>query len=536
MNYNTKQILEKFRKAEARKDLWKDIYQECYEYALPQRNLYDGYYEASPGQKKTSRIFDSTAIHAVQRFANRIQSALFPPYRKWVRIEPGSAVPVERKSEIQIALDEINEKMFSVLRQTNFDLAIGEFLMDLCVGTACMLILPGDEEEPVKFVAIPQYLIAYEEGPHGRIENVYRKLTIKNGNILREYPDAKIPPDLKRLIDEKEDDFTTFSEATMYDVDEGNYRYCVIWKKGPEKIVERYFKTSPWVISRYMKVAGEIYGRGPLISALPDIKTLNKTVELLLKNASINIAGVYTASDDGVLNPQTVRIAPGAIIPVARNDGPTGPSLKPLARSGDINLSQLVINDLRLNIKKILLDESLPPDTQSARSATEIVERMKELSQNLGAAFGRLISEAVNPIVKRTLAVMDEKGIISLPLSVNGLEVKLQPTSPLALAQSQEEVSVAMGWLQIVGQLGPMGQMAIRIDRVADFVADKLGIPSELRTTPEERQEMIEQTKAAAMQQQQQQPQPGNGSAGPQQAATPENVEEQVNAAAQVTP
>jgi len=131
---------------------------------------------------------------------------------------------------------------------------------------------------------------------------------------------------------------------------------------------------------------------------------------------------------------------------------------------------------------------------------------------------------------------MDEKGIVSLPLSVNGLEVKLQPTSPLALAQSQEEVSVAMGWLQIVSQLGPVGQMAIRIDRVADFVADKLGIPSELRTTPEERQEMIEQTKAAAMQQQQQQPQPGNGSAGPQQAATPENIEEQVNAAAKVTP
>ena len=209
-----------------------------------------------------------------------------------------------------------------------------------------------------------------------------------------------------------------------------------------------------------------------------------------------------------MLNPQTVGIAPGAIIPVARNDGPTGPSLKPLPRTGDTNLSQLVINDLRMNVKKIMLDESLPPDNMSARSTTEIVERMKELSQNLGSAFGRLISEAVLPLVSRTLAVMNDKEIISLPLRVNGLEVKLQPTSPLALAQSNEEVQTAMGWMQIIQQLGPVGQMAVRIDRVADFVADKLGIPAELRTSPEERQQMVEQAQQQAQQMQQQQVDP----------------------------
>ncbi len=54
---------------------------------------------------------------------------------------------------------------------------------------------------------------------------------------------------------------------------------------------------------------------------------------------------------------------------------------------------EVEINDLVANIKRILLDESLPPDNMSARSATEIVERMKELAQNLGSAFGRLINE-----------------------------------------------------------------------------------------------------------------------------------------------
>ncbi len=66
-------------------------------------------------------------------------------------------------------------------------------------------------------------------------------------------------------------------------------------------------KKETQAVANDMKVAGEIYGRGPVITALPDIKTLNKVKELVLKNASLAIAGVYTAADDGVLNPNTIR-------------------------------------------------------------------------------------------------------------------------------------------------------------------------------------------------------------------------------------
>jgi hypothetical protein len=252
-------------------------------------------------------------------------------------------------------------------------------------------------------------------------------------------------------------------------------------------------KISPWVVSRYMKVAGEIYGRGPLITALPDIKTLNKTLELLLKNASLAIAGVYTAADDGVLNPNTIKIVPGAIIPVARNGGPQGESLRALPRSGDFNVSQIVINDLRQNIKRILLDESLPPDNMSARSATEVVERMKELSQNLGSAFGRLINETMIPLVSKILQVMDDRGLIDLPLRVNGLEVKVSAVAPLAMAQSMEEVNNILQYAQIAAQAGPEGQMSVKTGEMLDYIAEKLGIPQRLRTTPEEREFMKQQ-------------------------------------------
>tara|TARA_A100001201_G_scaffold108571_1_gene92879 strand:+ start:16 stop:879 length:864 start_codon:yes stop_codon:yes gene_type:complete len=250
-----------------------------------------------------------------------------------------------------------------------------------------------------------------------------------------------------------------------------------------------------------MKIPGEVFGRGPLVSALPDIKTLNKTLELLLKNASIACAGVYTAADDGVVNPSNIRIQPGSIIPVARNGGPQGASLAPLPRSGDFNVSQIVINDLRMNIKKTLLDDTLPPDNMSARSATEIVERMKELAQNMGAAFGRLITETMVPIIRRTLFIMDQKGMIQLPLKVNGLEVKVTPVSPLAKAQNLEEVNEVMQFFQIANALGPGGVAEVKPDAIATFIGDKLGVPSELRTSPQEKQQIIQQSMAMFSQQ-----------------------------------
>ena len=45
------------------------------------------------------------------------------------------------------------------------------------------------------------------------------------------------------------------------------------------------FKEMPYVIPRYLKSSTEVYGRSPAMSALPEIKVLNKMVEVGLKAA-----------------------------------------------------------------------------------------------------------------------------------------------------------------------------------------------------------------------------------------------------------
>ena len=500
MRLTPEQIVKRQDVAQKKKDEFQALYMDAYEFALPQRQLYGVWEGGYTGKNKMTRVFDSTAINSTQRFANRLQSVVFPPQRKWCRLDAGSDIPMDRKQTAQAVLEVYGDKMFTVLRQSNFDIAMGEFLLDLAVGTACMMVQPGDDVSPINFIPVPLFLVTYEEGANGQVDNVYRKIRMKAESIQRQWPDAKIEGQLKRLIEDKPTEDVELLEATVYDAKRGDYCYHVIYKHGKDELVYRRRKSSPWVISRYMKVAGEIYGRGPLLTALPDIKTLNKTIELLLKNASLAVSGVYTAADDGVLNPNTVKLAPGAIIPVARNGGPQGPALAALPRAGDFNVSQLVINDLRANVKRILLDESLPPDNMSARSATEIVERMKELSQNLGSAFGRLINETMIPLVAKILEVMDERGLIDMPLRVNGLEVKVVPEAPLAQAQSMDEVQSILQYAQLMQGFGADGAFALKNDRIPDYLGEKLGVPMAVRNSQAERAVLMEEARNAQQQ------------------------------------
>lgn len=509
------QVRARAKAADAHKDNWRAVYEECYEYFLPQRNLYDGNWEGNvPGRNKMNKVFDSTGVNATISFANKVQSALFPPQREWCRLVPGEEVPAPQRMQAQTFLDAYTKKLFGVLRQSKFDLAMGEYLLDLAIGTAVMHIAPGDELTPIRFTAVPSFLVSFDEGPHGEPKNVYRKLKRPFEVIAQEWTDATIPPQLAAAYRDKPTEMVELIEACMYDADgpdQGFYHYFVLTKT--EQVVYRKMRSSPWVIGRYVVASNERFGRGPCQWALPDCRSLNKVMELTLKAASLSIGGVFTAADDGVLNPQTVRIVPGAVIPVARNGGPNGASLAPLPRAGDPQLSQIQANDLRMAIKKAMLDEGLPPQNMSARSATEINHQITQLSQQLGSAYGRLINETLFPVVRRTLELMDEIGMIVLPLKVNGLAVRIVPLSPLAMAQNQEKVQETLQFLQIAQGLGPAGAMGVKMDKVTDYIGDLMGIPAELRTTPEERALMQQEMAAAAqsaLQQEQieQQPQP----------------------------
>lgn len=235
------------------------------------------------------------------------------------------------------------------------------------------------------------------------------------------------------------------------------------------------FDSAPFLAFRWSKAPGEVYGRGPVMRALPDIRTANKVVELVLKNASIAATGIWQADDDGVLNPATVRLVPGAIIPKA----PGSSGLTPLAAPGNFDVSQLVLSDLRARIRSALLADRLGPTSDARMTATEVLERSAQTARILGATYGRLQAELLTPLVARCLSVLRRRGEVP-PFAVDGREAVLTYASPLARVQGRADASDLLLFLQAVNALGPAAVAQVDLPACARHLARSLSAPAEV--------------------------------------------------------
>lgn len=487
------------------KQQWHAVLSEAYEFGLPSRNLFQ---RRAQGGTKMDRVFDSTAVNSTIKFANRLQSNLVPPGQRWASLTAGPLVPVQMREELNRFLQQIEMQVFAVMHASHFDLAANELFLDLATGTACMLILEGDDREPVRYITVPIAQIALDGGPMGSVDGVFRRHEIKIRNIAREWTDAEIPAEIERQQRDDPEASVELTEATYFEPDGAAGRYCyqVLWK-GSDKaggeataLVARHYDDHPWIVCRWVKVAGEDWGRGPLLTALPDIKTLNKVKELVLRNAALAIAGVWAAKSDGVLNPNTIRITPGAVIPVADTN-----NIKPLEWGGRFDVAAMVVEDLQTSIRTALFDNSLPPDTGPVRSPTEILERVKELQQDIGSPFGRLHMELLVPTLQRTLSILFRRGFMQQAIKLSGLTVKVQINSPLARLQAINDVQGVAQWIELTrGLAGPEATLgAARLENLPVWIGEQLGVPKDLIRPKQERdalQRMVGQLVAQQMQ------------------------------------
>ena len=489
-----KKLLNRYNHAKAIKDLWLPTFEECYEYALPQR---ESFYTESIGRRRSDRIFDETAVVGVQEFASRLQSGIVPNFARWADFVAGSEIPKEEQREVNLLLDQVTEYVFEILQNSNFSQEVHETFLDCAVGTGVLLVEEGDAIQPIKFKAIPLPQVVLDSGFDDKIDHVYRKRMIRMKELLIAYPNGtlseKMNMDMEKMS-EHECEIIEVVYREYSNTKEEEYKFCVIAPMYEHKIVETTFKglgSNPYIIYRWSKVAGEVYGRGPLQLALPAIKTSNLVIELILENAQMSISGMYQVEDDGVINVDNISLIPGTIIPKAM--GSSG--LQPIAPAGNFNVSDLVLRDMRTNIKKALYNEMLGvANEKTPMSATEVAERMADLSRQIGAAFGRLQAELVNPVLQRVIYILKKQGRIKIPV-VNGREIKIKSSSPLAQAQHQQDVATLDRFLGMVqARVGPqLLNVLIKQDEAAKFVAKKLGVPEELIRSPEEMQQAAEQ-------------------------------------------
>lgn len=513
----TKELKKAFDAGLAERMNWEGTWRDAYRFVLPQRDILD---QPQKGQTKGDLVFDSTAIWSAQKLTNRIQSDLFPPFQEFVKFEPGPAVPPQLEDQARALLEPIQDAFHAAIQRSNFDTAIAEFLLEFIIGTGCMLVNEGPDFDPLQFDPAPTPHMILMPGPRGTVGGNFRQWKVPVNLIIPTWPDAKLPSELTEKL--KSDPFADVDlvEATYTDYELGIWYYELLWPGGTGSgeftaLMEkpRVFQEDPWIIARWAKAANETFGRGPVLFTLPDIRTANKVVELELKNAALSIAGVYTGVDDGIFNPATAAIRPGNVIPVARNDGPTGPTLQALQSSADFNLGRLVLEDMRDQIRQGLFNKNLPDATGAVRSPTEIIERIREFQVDTGGAFGRIMRELVTPLALRSLNILNRKGIINFPFQIDGQSIKITVTSPLAQQQNLDKLDAFVNWLEINMQLGPeLVAFGMKIEDVPAWTGRQLGVPEELIRTDADRTQ-IEETIARMVQGDQQAA--ANGAAPP---------------------
>jgi len=496
-------LLARAKKAQESRDLNRSVFEDCYDYLLPQRNTFQT--QTDGRLNKASKLYSSAGMHSASNFVNTMQANFTPVFQRWAEFKPGPGIAEESKQEWIENLEDLTETVFTYLNNSNFATASAEMYFDWGIGTGALWIFEGDTNQPLNFISTPLSQYGLEEGRFGEVSGIYKETMIAVELIQSTFSafNPKISENLARKIQDSPQQKVKVHECLYKDYDDMVWHYCVLLEEGKEEIASKTFKEAICLTPRWLKIPGSPYGVGPFMMAMPDIKTLNKIKELMLQNMALSAFGVYTVENNGTFNPNTAVIRPGMFIPVESNGGGRGKSIEPLPQAGNFQLQEFVLNALVDDIKKIMLDTKMPDTQAQPPTAFELAQRIKEFQQDIGSAYGRAIFEFVIPLFRRVVQILSDMGKINLPpnFDIDQFLVKVQVVSPIAQTQAMADVQRFMESFQMVASTGgqEMAMMSYNLDNLAKFLLDKIGGPAEM-LRDEQGRSQVAQNMGAMMQ------------------------------------
>lgn len=368
-------------------------------------------------------LFDATASDAADNLAACMYSLLTPPESLWITLVPEG--PDSPDAEIATAALRAN------LNESNFYTTVHQCYMDLVtLGTACLFMSenPIGSASAFSFTAIPMQDIAILPNA------VFHTATMTAADVMQKYPDWTPP---REIMDKMKQNPSYQLRLVQSLADTEFTAWIDVGGDIENNVVARgIFETNPYLIFRWAVASGDLYGMGPVIRALPDIKTANKVVELVLKNATIAVSGIWQADDDGVINLGNINLTPGAIIPKAV--GSSG--LTPLTSGANFDVSQIVLKDLRERIRHTLLADRIGLLSDKEMTATEILARNADMLRILGATYGRLLHEFIRPLCDRGLQILSRRGVID-KISLHS-DAELKYIAPIAKMVAENETLI----------------------------------------------------------------------------------------------
>jgi len=266
------------------------------------------------------------------------------------------------------------------------------------------------------------------------------------------------------------------------------------------------FREFPYVVPRWLKSSNEVYGRSPAQSSLPDVKVLNKMVEIQLEAAAKIINPPLLVPDDSSLLP--IRTAPGSLIYYRSG---ARDKIEPLNIGGNAPLGLNLEDQRRTSIGKAFYIDQLLIQEASSRTltATEVQARQEERLKILGPVMGRLQSEMLNPLIVRVFNIMLRgKHFIEVPPILANQEIEIEYISPMAIAAKGNQLSSIMRGMEIFGTISQVSPVMDYLDSngLVKELIKILGLPARMIKSDAEVEEMrAERQEQQAQQMQMQQ-------------------------------
>ena len=383
----------------------------------------------TPGQKKTDRQIDATAMMANERFAAICNSLLTPRNQIYQRLRAGGLDSdyIMKDRDTRLWFEQATKALFyyRYLPEANFSSQnMANFLQLGAFGNMGMFTDRYDDPtmKGLRYSSLPLGEVFIILNHQNKVCGFIRWYRLTAYQAEGKWP-GQLPPSLQGACEKKSEQLFDFlqwvHERDDYDpqrLDAKGKRYrsvdismdgkCLMYKRGDD--IEGGYYSFPLAFSRYSQGPQENYGRGWAMMVLPAIKTLNEEKTVFLKQGHRAIDPVLLTGDDGLVG---MSLRPGAMNPGGVNS--SGQPLVHVLPTGDIHLTKEMMEEERNLINDaalVTLFQILVKTPQM--SATEVIERANEKGILLAPTLGRQQDEYLGNMTPRELDLLQRQRLL----------------------------------------------------------------------------------------------------------------------------
>ena len=495
---NLSRLMEKRRNFESH-------WQEVSDYMLPRKAEITK--DRARGDKRHAKIFDASAIHALELLAASLHGMLTSSANRWFALRFKETL-LNESDQAKEWLEDATDRIYVSFARSNFQQEIFECYHDLIAfGTACLLI-EEDEEDVLRFSARHIKELYIQENKKGFVDCIYRRFKMPVEAVIEKFGIKNVSSETQNTF--RKSPFTDIDlchvvkPRSMYDdkkLDKQNMPFQSIYfeYQSSHIITIGGFKENPYVVPRYLKSSTEIYGRSPGMNALSETKVLNKMVEHSLKAAAKQIDPPLLVPDDSMLSP--IRMGPGSINYYRSGSRDRIETLQ-IGQATNVTLN--AENQRRDAIAKMFHVDQLITTSDHSMTATEILQRQEEKMRILGPVLGRLQSELLEPLIIRVFNIMlRNKLFLPAPDILQKQELNIEYVSPLALAQRGQELQSIMRGLELFGSISQALPVMDYVDEagLVKKIIQVLGLPAKMVKSDAEVQQIRQERQAQQQQQ-----------------------------------